>query len=173
MSEYWPEGIELGDIASPIDILNSAKEQWEAESNGVLTLVLHEAESTDGNIFVEVHAKYIPTDQTITLFAIVYRPGSPYPSRIQPSDEELPDYFKKSYKRSGIADIATIVGAASTTEVTNQWVCDTPGEFRVKLKSVFNLGTLKSQIVSLISRPKLSDGVEGEANDDSEQEDIT
>ena len=46
--------------------------------------------------------------------------------------------------------------AATVTEkeVTNEWVCETPAEFRVNLRRALNLGVVKSEIVSLVSRKK-------------------
>lgn len=154
MSNYWPDGLELGDTDSPLEILKLAKEDWELESDGKLSLIVQETESTNGNAYLEVHAKYIPTDQTIALFSVVHRHDSPYPSRIQPRDEELPDYFKKKYKKGpGLLGLSSVMASAAIErEVTNEWVCETPSEFRGNLKKALNLGVIKSEIVSLVSR---------------------
>jgi hypothetical protein len=96
-----------------------------------------------------VHAKHVPSNRTVTLFSVVHRPGAPYPAKIQPRDDELPDILKKSYYRPGIADLAMI--KTSGQHVTNQWVCDTPAEFRSEVQKVFNLGVIKSEVLSLVS----------------------
>lgn len=157
MLDYWPDGLELGDTDSPLEILKLAKEDWEARSDGQLSLIVQESESTNGHAYLEVHAKYIPTNQTISLFSVLHRHDSYYPSRIQPRDEELPDFFRKKYKRTTGVGLASMMATAATVtekEVTNEWVCETPAEFRVNLRRALNLGVVKSEIVSLVSRKK-------------------
>ena len=82
---------------------------------------------------------------------MIHRPGAPYPARIQPRDDELPDILKRSYYRPGIADIGATIGNVTGRQVTNKWVCDTPSQFRSELANVFNLATLKAEVLSLVS----------------------
>ena len=65
----------------------------------------------------------------------------------QPKDEDLPDCLMKSYYRPGIANIDISMGG---TLVTNEWVSDTPAEFRAKLIEAFNLSAIKTAIWSLV-----------------------
>ena len=49
MSNYWPSGLELSDTQSPREILKVAQEEWYTSSEGVMELVLQDAESESGN----------------------------------------------------------------------------------------------------------------------------
>ncbi|MGD0384459.1 MAG: hypothetical protein ABSA77_13140, partial [Thermoguttaceae bacterium] len=97
MTDFWPNGLELSDTQSPMDILYDARRNWESESKGLLTLILQTAKSKSKNDMIIVHAKHVPSDRTASLFSVVCRPGAPYPARIQPRDDAVPDFFKKSY----------------------------------------------------------------------------
>lgn len=153
MTNFWPDGIEVSDTASPLEILKSAQSDWVKRSDGVLTLILQETESRSGQDMIIVHAKHEPSNRTATLFSIVHRPDAPYPTRIQPRDNDLPDLLKKSYYKPGISNINLAVGLIPSTgkTVTNEWVCDTPMEFREQLAEVFNLGAIKGEVLNLVS----------------------
>lgn len=154
MSTFFPEDLDLKDTSSPLDILKSAKEDWSNHSNGMLDLIVQEAVSANKNDLLIIHARHVPSNRTITLFSVAQRPNAPYPARIQPKGDELPDLFKKTYYQPGIADMGSVFRAGG--QITNEWVCDTPAEFRSKLKKVFNLGTLKSDVLSLVSGATLT-----------------
>jgi hypothetical protein len=95
-----------------------------------------------------VHAKHVPSNRTVTLFSVVHRADAPYPARIQPRNEELPNFLKKTYFKSGVADLAAQINGEV---LTDNWVCDTPNEFRSRLEDVFDLGAVKSEILNLIA----------------------
>jgi hypothetical protein len=158
MSKYWPDGIELKDTQSPNKILKDAKAEWTANSDGLLELLLQEAESKSGHDMIIVHAKHMPSNRTASLFSVVCRKGQPYPARLQPKDDEMPDFFKKSYKTKNLGAIGAMgvayqqfANVGDEKWVENHWVADTPTEFREKLEEVFNLGNIKSEILNLIS----------------------
>ncbi|TWU59729.1 hypothetical protein Poly51_00010 [Rubripirellula tenax] len=151
MNQFWPYDLNLDDTSSPHEILCDAKEEWAEQSGGLLDLVIQEAESTSGHDMLIVHAKHVPSNRTVTLFSVVHRSDTPYPARIQPRDDELPDLFKKSYYRPGIGDMSAALGGVAGRQVENKWVCDTPAEFRSKLSKVFDLGVLKSEVLSLMA----------------------
>ena len=149
MSDFWPD-IELEDTASPKDILEEARGNWEQQSGGRFTLVLQPVTSQSGNAMVIVHAKHEPSRRTAELFSVVHRPESPYPTTIQPKSEDLPSFLKKEYMtRSVDYGIAAARYGEKDEVVRNKWVADTPAEFRSKLREVLTLGTTKSEIVSL------------------------
>jgi hypothetical protein len=167
MSNFWPSGIELSDTQSPKDILETAQEDWHTSSDGVMELVLQDAESNSGNSMIIVHAKHVASNRTATLFSVVHRPGNPYPATIQPKDEDLPDFLKKSYSYKPPSRVITsfdeqlridaqlrinaqLLGAAGKS-ISNEWVSDTPTEFRRKLAEAFNLGIIKREILNLAS----------------------
>ncbi len=159
MTSFWPTGLDMNDTSSPLEILESANQEWTENSEGLLTIIIQEAESTTNDHMLIVHAKHVPSNRTVTLFSVVHRHDAPYPARIQPRDDELPDILKKSYYRPGIADLGAGIANMAGRNITNKWVCDTPSEFRSRLSDAFNLGTLKSEILSLVSgaAPRLID----------------
>jgi hypothetical protein len=149
MSGFWPAGLDVSDTEAPKTILEAARSEWESQSKGALTLVFQEATSQSGNKMIIVHAKYIPGSRTSSLFSVVHRPKTPYPVTIQPEKENLPDFLKKSYYQPGLSETATV--SFRGHEVENRWVSDTPAEFRSKLKEAFNLGSVKREVLSLVS----------------------
>jgi hypothetical protein len=156
MSNFWPTGIEISDTQSPREILNTAQEEWQTNSDGLLQLVLQDAQSQSGHPMIIVHAKHVANNRTAELFSIVYQNGKPYPVRIQPEKEELPTFLKKSYDEpksqlvSGL-NLSALKGLGGIDQVSTQWVSDTPAEFRKKLAEMFNLGLVKREILNLVS----------------------
>ena len=177
MSNYWPDGLELSDAKAPLEILRDAQAEWKSSSGGVLDLILQEAAPHTGNYMIIVHAKHVASNRTASLFSVISRKAHPYPARIQPKDEELPDFFKKIYKTvniRGLASMGAVINQSKEELIENEWVADTPFEFRVKLHKVFNLGIIKSIILNLISSNDAyndvgsvtSENVENSANPD-------
>lgn len=158
MSDYWPRGIELNDVASPLDILEDAAKGWSEKTGGIVELLIQPATSTSKNDMLIVHGKHVPSGRTVSLFSVVHRPGAPYPARLQLDNDDLPDFFKKAYYQPGAysmrAAIGAIAGSAEGRQVTNEWVCDVPSEFRTKLRDAFNDGGVKTKILNLIAAPK-------------------
>lgn len=173
---FWPQDIQLSDTQSPLEILNTAQEEWRTSSDGIMELVLQDTMSNSGNSMIIVHAKHVISNRTATLFSIVYRADYPYPVTIQPKDEDLPTFLKKSYYKPGARSIAEMkehISLIPTTriaekqgvsgkQVLNQWVSDTPSEFREKLVEVFNLGAIKSEILNLALFPSGNTNISNE-----------
>lgn len=151
MTTFWPSDLNIEDTSSPLDILDEAKQEWLVNSNQLLTLVVQPTVSASGDQRLIVHAKHIPSNRTTTIFVVIHRVGSAYPARIVPRSADLPQVLKKTYYQRGITDIGVGFGSLAGRTVQNELVCDTPGEFRTNLNKVFNLGSLKSEIISLIS----------------------
>lgn len=153
MSNFWPSGINLNDSSSPLQILQLADNDWKQQSKGLLALLIQDSESSSKSRVLTIHAKHVPSNRTATLFSVIHRPNAPYPVVIEPISDRLPDYLKKSVYKPGIEEIALggSLGRFQGRTETNEWVCDTPSEFRTKLEKVFNLGVTKASLVSLIS----------------------
>jgi hypothetical protein len=152
MSNFWPKGIEISDTQSPRQILEAARNDWDEHSNGNMTLILQESESDSGNDVIIVHAKHFSGNRTTTLFTVISRPNAPYPATIQPRKEFLPDALKRTYYKPGILEgVQTTVDFRSGKEIINDWVSDSPSEFRTNLEQVFNLSPVKSAILNLLS----------------------
>ena len=69
MSSFWPKGVEITDTQSPREILSTAQEDWQTKSDGVMELILQDTQSESGNSMIIVHAKYVPSNRTATLFS--------------------------------------------------------------------------------------------------------
>jgi hypothetical protein len=155
---FWPEGLELSDTESPREILDSAREDWESTSGNVMTLLFQEAKAQSGDDMIIVHAKHVPSNRTASLFEVVHRPNAPYPVTIQPKDEKLPKYLKKSYRRESPYSAISASAISAMTQagqlVENEWVAESPGEFRKRLGKVFNLGVTKAEVLNLVSQNK-------------------
>ncbi|MDU9047873.1 MAG: hypothetical protein Q3M30_03420 [Candidatus Electrothrix sp. Rat3] len=156
MNIFWPEGLSVSDVRSPYEILESAREEWETASDGVLTLVFQESEPNDGIETITVHAKHIPSNRTVTLFSVIHRLNEPYPVAIQPREEKnLSNILKKTYRQPRFGSMVAIAKVASVSEDKkdrarrNEWISDTPSEFRNKLTEAFNLSVVKSAVVNL------------------------
>lgn len=150
MSEFWPDGLDLSNSQTPREFLEAAREEWDATSHGMLTLVFHDAESESGNAMIVVHAHHVPTNRTAELFSIVHRSSAPYPATIQPRETDLPKVLKKSYYEPGIGEYG--VSLPKGHNVTNEWVSATPSEFRQKLKKAMNLEVVQYEIFRLVSQ---------------------
>lgn len=155
MTSFWPLGMDLRDVQTPHEILKQAQLEWKERSEGLLGLIIQETETTTQEPMLIVHAVLVPTNRTVELFSVVHRIDSPYPARIQPRENALPDFLKKKHYEPGIADLHEPM-VLTGREVTNKWVCDTPSEFRDQLRQVFELGTVKSDVLNLVSSNKLS-----------------
>lgn len=175
MSNFWP-GIDLKDTKSPLEILNDAKEDWEKNSNGAMTLVLQQATTTNGNNMIVVHARHLPSARTGAILKVVHRPASAYPVTIYPEDDGIPDFLKKTYYDPGFDVFAGMIppsiGKVPPRTVTNEWVAETPAEFRAKLKLAFGLGTAKSIILNLAAtaeETEITDGIESSGGDQASE----
>jgi hypothetical protein len=171
MTDFWPDGLELSDTESPMDILKDAQRNWELESKGLLTLVLQETKSSSGFDMIIVHAKHVRKNRTASLFSVLHRHGAPYPARIQPRDNDLPNFFKKSYYEPAMSSAAVdLFRRTQGGTVENNWVADTPSEFRDTLREAFNLGIVKSEVLSIAASSGASDEVDRPGNDSVEDE---
>ncbi|MCK5617026.1 hypothetical protein KAR91_84975 [Candidatus Pacearchaeota archaeon] len=156
MSNFWPTNLNIDEILPPIEILKSAQNEWSSKSEGILELILYSDKSTDENKVITVIAKHIPSNRTTALFEVLHRQSKPYPATLVPKEwDTLPNSLKKSYYSPGTHDFASVVGSVSQAlqgrEIKNNWVTETPSEFKNKLNKMFNLGVLKTEIVNLIA----------------------
>lgn len=158
MNNFWPEGLKLEDTRSPLEILTEATAEWELQSGGTMTLIGTQTGNSKGDVFIIVHAKHLPSSRTAQLFSIVHRPPNHYPVLLQVKDEEVPDYLKKSRWQEGLPSISELwsISTESGRQVHNEWVADTPGEFREKLKKAFNRGVVKGTILNLACTPPVA-----------------
>lgn len=138
----------------------------------MMDLVLQDSESESGNPMIVVHAKHVTGNRTATLFSVTHRPKHPYPVAIQLIEEDLPRFLKKSYYKPGskgpldnrrdVYDVTSTLFGKPGHTVSNEWVADTPSEFRKKLANAFNSGAIKSEILNLASVAKSN----GKGNDE-------
>jgi hypothetical protein len=61
--------------------------------------------------------------------------------------------LRKSYHEPAIGGLGALSNLMINPQgrtITNKWVAETPSEFRRILKEVFNLGTVKSDVLNLV-----------------------
>jgi hypothetical protein len=176
---FFPEDIELSDIRSPSEILSEAQSEWEGHSNGLLLLRVSPAALEGEDEFIlDVYIVHSPSKRMAKLLSVAHRPEHPYPVEIRPESFDIPRYLKKSYtvqaRRSipplfSVPDYLRAVEKAipeiSTQTITNEWVCDTPSEFRENLRKALNLGSVKSAINNIIVGSSLDANVDSTALD--------
>ena len=149
MRDFWPSGVDLEDTASPVEILKEANAEWVEKTGGKFELLIQEATSKDHGVVVIVHARHSPSNRTATLFSVTHRPAAPYPARIWPKGDELPNTLKKTYYQAGWDALSSSFSRPGR-EVTNEWVADTPAEFRVHLKAS-DKSSVRHEICAAIS----------------------
>jgi len=174
MSNFWPSDLDISDTQSPKEILKVAQQDWNTKSGGMMELVLQDTKSETGNFMIIAHAKHVASNRTVTLFSILHRLGKPYPVTIQQKHEKLPDVLKKSYyKSSSLSAIGDFARMKEPELILNEWVAETPAEFRTKLDKTFQLGTIKSSILNLMSDTSVRESEEElvEESEDDEKDD--
>ena len=167
---FFPSGIELSDIRSPHDILDEARAEWLAYSNGQLDLCLSEAvREDDDELIWDLFVHHTPSKRLAKILSVAHRPANPYPVEVRPETFDLPRYLRKSYivqrrRPTGSLDFSSFTSGLAgrlpellTETVTNEWVCDNPAEFREKLQKALTLGSVKALINNLISGPSDED----------------
>ena len=158
MSNFWPSGLDLKDTDTVHDILQAAQKEWQERSLGQLVLLLQDERSSDGHQLYIIHAKHVPTNRILALFRVKHLAGEAYPASIQPREDKLPNYLRKTYYEPGPADYMTQDDPNDEPGriVTNKWVANSPAEFRNMLHEVFNLDSIKSALVAFVSTKPVS-----------------
>ena len=156
MSEYWPDDLDLTDTRSPLEILESVRQELIAMSGHRLTLDVIGTETGDGRVSIPVYAREMSAFRAAMLLEVTHRAGFHYPARIIPVTEELPDFLKKEYWKPGaVRDFGLSPALRSMevfgTQVTNEWVCDTPTEFSDKLQQVLKRAEVKRALLGLLT----------------------
>lgn len=186
---FFPDGIELSDIRSPSEILEEAQRDWEECSNGILLLRISPATvEGEDELILDVYIIHSPSKRMTKLLSVAHRPDQPYPVEIRPESFDIPRYLKKSYtvqtRRpvSPLFSVTDYLRAAErvmpdicTQTITNEWVCDTPAEFREKLQKALSLSSVKSAINNIIASSPLeslssSSGFDHAPEDSSESQ---
>lgn len=155
MNSFFPTGLDIEDIESPVGILREAAADWKVDSGGVLLLNLRDSLTESGNVLIYVSAIHTVVKREGGLFTVVHRRNQPYPVRIYLKDDDLPNILKKSYYRKptpGLTELTSPFSGRPGETVHNPWVSDTPAEFRDKLKKAFNDGSVTSIIQNIIAR---------------------
>jgi hypothetical protein len=160
LAKFFPAGLDARDSSSPADILLEARTQWERESSGALTLDFTNDEIKEGLAVTFVRVIHLPSQRSASLFEVGHRPDTPYPVAIQPDDDDLPKLLRKSYYEPGSPGLTNwnaMMAAATLAKtegktVKNDWVADTPAEFRAMLEKAFNLGYVKGIVVNLLAQ---------------------
>jgi hypothetical protein len=117
-----------------------------------------------------VHALYVPTNRTCTLFSVVHRVNAPYPVTIIPKNDDLPNFLRKSYYQPGLGDISAARYGLTGSQIINEWVADSPADFRKNLREAFNLESVRAILVNLAASHSVSIDDEGPENEEFDDE---
>lgn len=158
---FFPHDLEIVNVQSPLDILSEAKNEWDAEGQGVITLLVDEGRSTESDIvyaWIRVYAQHIPTERIENLLTVIHVCDKPYPARIDLVKEDVPAVLRKERlvpaKRPGLMTaglLQTLSEAIPAHTVSEEWVCQSPGEFRQQLAKALTRGSVKSAITNIIA----------------------
>jgi hypothetical protein len=149
----WPTDLHTDDVRTPTEILVEQAQLLEKETKGVLQGRVTEPEVEGRKILAfEVVAPRIPV--TTRLFEVQQSPQLEYPVAIIPPNVAIPDYLKREvYRPSGMEAVLAGPVVAGRME-TNEWVADTPLEFRKKLEKLLSSSGVKAILYSLLARSK-------------------
>ena len=158
---FFPRDLEIVNVQSPLDILSEAKNEWDAEGQGVITLLVVEGRSTTPDIVyacIRVYAQHIPTERIEYLLTVIHVCDKPYPARIELVKEDIPANLRKERfvpaMRGGLVSsdfFERVNKAAPAHTVSEEWVCQSPGEFRKQLAKALTRGSVKSAITNIIA----------------------
>jgi hypothetical protein len=159
---FFPSDLEIANAQSPLDILSEAKNEWDTKGQGIVTLLVDEgrpASQGDSDLtLIHVYALHIPSERVESLLTVIYASGKPYPARINPEKDDIPEYLRKERfvpaRKSGLMPpsiLQAISEAIPAHTVTEEWVCESPDEFRKQLSKALTLGRVKSAITNIIA----------------------
>ena len=169
MAKYFPRDINISDISPPLAILRDAQSEWEEATGGALALDIDVGISDKGLSLISVRAVRRANDRSATLFRVTHRQDNPYPAAVIPEGEDLPTPLRKTYFQRGFPSLGGINAAVLASTMmnsegkmsTNEWVADTPAEFRELLEKALTRGYAKGVILNLIASASLvQEGVE-------------
>jgi hypothetical protein len=159
---FFPSDLEITNAQSPLDILSEAKNEWDTKGQGIVTLLVDGGRSAlhgDSDLtLIHVYAMHIPSERVESLLTVIYASGKPYPARISPEKDDIPEYLRKERfvpaKISGLMSpsiLNTFREAIPAHTVSEEWVCESPEEFRKQLSKALTLGRVKSAITNIIA----------------------
>ena len=174
---FWPNDIVREVKKTPRQIMREAANELQSHTE-VLSVEIPEIKFPD-RLVLQFLVRNKAYDLEFNVFEASHRPSQSYPVVIKPPDSDIPDYLKRERLSLG-ASISAAISAKpllhhlevsqtvlGTNIVRNEWVCATPSEFKDKIKKLFALDHVKSNIVSLLA-PSTSDEAEDEPIEESE-----
>jgi hypothetical protein len=166
---FFPSDLEIANLQSPLDILSEAKLEWDSKGQGIISLLVDEGHSTFGSdsqfVMIHVYALHIPSQRLARLLTVVHVTEKPYPARIDPEKEDIPDYLRKEsagpVSPPPQAFIETIRASVSQYKRVDEWVCESPDEFRRQLVKALNLGSVKATVTNIVTVSSADDEAGG------------
>lgn len=159
MPSYFTSDINAEDIRSPREILDEAARELERRA-ATVSVTVREVELDDRVVFAfavfnqEYNLEHV-------LFEVMHRRRHSYPVSICPPSFELPEFLQRKRFEPTVGDVMRAVSGVSSEMlagtgrfVENEWVCATPREFADKLRTLFALDNIKSQLLSVIAPHK-------------------
>ncbi len=162
---FFPSDLEITNLQSPLDILSEAKLEWDSKGQGIISLLVDEGRSTSGSdstsVIIHVYALHIPSQRLARLLTIFHVTEKPYPARINPEKEDIPDYLRKerigASSRSSLAAIESFRVSMSQNTSVDEWVCESPDEFRRQLVKALNRGSVKAAVTNIVTVSSVDD----------------
>ncbi len=158
---FWPTDIFAANNQSPREIMESAGAELSSGTQ-ILTVSIRETTLTD-----RVVLAFIVQNETHSLefnvFEASHQLDRTYPVVIDRPTDNIPEFLKRERKIRGSPGIKalggislSVFGETPDSIIKNEWISATPQEFREKLKKVFSLDFVKSNIVSLLAPPAVA-----------------
>ena len=154
--DFWPTDIFANNNQSPREIMERAGAELSSGTQ-ILTVSIRETTLIDRIVLA-----FIVQNETHSLefnvFEASHQLNRTYPVVIDPPTFNIPDFLKRERKIRGSPGIKalsgislSVFGETPDSIIKNEWISATPQEFREKLKKVFSLDFVKSNIVSLLA----------------------
>lgn len=151
-----PNDVFLEGIESPKDILDEVCRDINSRNSSIEALVKTRllADRLVLSFIILSHKK----GSSFTLFDAAHRKNLEYPVAIDPPENDVPEFLRRTKIRRGIPSLGKIhapnwLEGTPDKVVENKWVAATPEEFRTKLETLFRLDHVKATIISLQSNP--------------------
>lgn len=154
---FWPTDIFAADNQSPREIMELAGVELSSGTK-VLSVTIRPTPLTD-RIVLAFLVRNATHSLEFNVFEASHQKDRTYPVLIDPPASNIPDFLRRERKIRGSPGVSALSAAAymSITGVNpdqvvkNEWISATPQEFRDKLKKVFSLDFVKSNIISLMA----------------------
>ena len=151
----WSADLRVENVRSPRKILDQAAQDLHT-MNGLL-VAIEESRLTD-RVVLRFVAKNETSNRSLGIFEVSHGLEYSYPVRIDPPDQQLPDFLKRKRYIPVPGDSIRSTNIEGQT-VVNEWICTSPSEFQKKLEELAGNSVVKARILSLVA-PEIDEPAE-------------